>query len=476
MSQKIRFGTDGWRGIVGKDFNLENVAYVAQAVADYLLNKDRGKIKAKEIALGYDTRRMSRQAAYLISRVLTANNIGVILSDQPLPTQAISYVVKRYRLTLGIMVTASHNPPNFNGIKIKGSFGGSVENKITDVIEKLIYKNEPFKLSILQAKKRKLLREKNLVDDYLQFVRSYLDMPLLRKSSFRLKILVDSMHGTANSYIARLLKGTCCRVTTIHKNFDSSFGGIKPEPIQSCLREAARLMKSRKFDLGLANDGDSDRIAAFDARGRFVNPQEVVSLLLLHLIRYRRLRGAVVKTISGTALLEKIAGKYKLKVYETPVGFKHISYFMQKRNFLIGGEEGGGIGFKNYLPERDGILAALLLIEMMIASKSSLLDLWNDMQQEFGSFYYLRKDLNCPVYNKNRVKAKLKAIQGMKTFSGLKIKKVKDYDGLKFYLDDGSWILFRLSGTEPILRIYAEADRLTKTRKLINEGERILKL
>ena len=474
MRKAIKFGTDGWRSIIGKDFNLRNVEAVAQAIADYLTQSSKLKkhIQSSKVAVGYDTRRLSPEAARLISRVLTANKIKVILSDRPLPAQAVSFTVRSQKCIAGIMVTASHNPPRFNGIKIKGAFGGPVESEITNKIERFVFQGKPVKIPLHQAKKERLLKIINLVPSYLKFLRSYIDMPLLKAG--RLKILVDSMHGTADAYIARVLKETHCKVTTIHKDYDFSFGGIKPEPIQSCLREAASLVRKKRFDVGLATDGDADRIAALDSQGRFINPQQIISLLLLHLIKNRKLKGAVVKTISGTALLERIAKEHGLKVYETPVGFKHISCLMQEKDILIGGEEAGGIGFKNYIPERDGILAGLLLLEMMIAEGRSLEALLKDTQKEFGRFVYLRKDLKCALLDKDKVRKKLASLRKREAFSGIKIKRIKDYDGLKFYLADGSWILFRLSGTEPILRIYAEADRLTKTRKLIAEGERIL--
>lgn len=473
MQEAIKFGTDGWRAVIGRDFNLRNVEAVAQAISDYIIqNIKRGRAQDVKVAVGYDTRRLSREAARCITRVLTANHIDVILSNQPLPTQAISYTVRSSGCAAGIMVTASHNPARFNGIKVKSNFGGTIETGVSNKIEELIFKRKPVKISVRKAQKINLLNISNLVPDYLNFLKSYLDLGLLKKG--HLKVLVDSMHGTADAYIARILKGTPCKVTTIHRDRDFAFGGIKPEPIQSCLGEAAFLMRQRHFDIGLACDGDADRIAALDPRGRFINPQQIISLLLLHLIRYRKLKGAVVKTISGTALLDKIARRYKLKVYETPVGFKHISYLMQKRDILIGGEEAGGIGFKNYLPERDGLLSGLLLLEMLIAQNKSITTLLKDMQREFGRYIYLRKDIKCPPEAKHKVKSKLAKMGRRKTFLDARIVKVKDYDGLKFHLENESWILFRLSGTEPVLRIYAESDSLARTGSLIAEGERML--
>lgn len=472
MQSEIKFGTDGWRAVIGQDFNLKNVEVVAQAISDYL--RSRLKAGRLKVAVGYDTRRLSQEAAGRISQVLAGNKIKVILSPQSLPVQAVSFTVKSCRCRAGIMVTASHNPARFNGIKIKGAFGGPVENEITSRIEKFLFKHKPLKLSLAQAEKRGLLERKDLVSAYLKSLSSYLDMQLLRKG--HLKVLVDAMHGTANSYIALVLKDTPCKVTTIRKRKDFSFGGIKPEPILPCLKKPASLMKSKRFDIGLANDGDADRIAALDAQGKFVNPQQIISLLLLHLVRQRKLSGAVVKTISGTALLERIARKYKLKVYETPIGFKHIASLMRKKDILIGGEEAGGIGFKNYLLERDGLLAGLLLLEMVIAQNKPLAVILEEMHREFGRYIYLREDLRCESQDKDSARRRLIQMARRRRFCGIKISKIKDYDGLKFCLADGSWILFRLSGTEPLLRIYAEAESLAKARRLITQGKKYLQL
>jgi len=481
MLKKIKFGTDGWRGIIGQDFNLKNVEAVAQAIADYLLRVTSHKLpsyaKASEgrrvtkVVVGYDTRRLSQASARRIASVLAANKIKVILSRQVLPVQAISYAVRAYNCSAGIMVTASHNPADFNGIKIKGSFGGPLESEITDKIEKLIFQRKALKIPLARARKKGFLKIADLISAYLKFLESYLDLPLLKQGC--LKVLVDPMYGAANSYIARLLKDTPHDVTTIHTKRDPLFGGNKPEPIASCLKEASSLIRRRRFDIGLVTDGDADRIAALDGQGRFISPQQIIGLLALHLIRHRKLKGALVKTIAGTAFIDAIAKKYRLKVYETPVGFKHISYLIQRKNILIGGEEAGGIGFKNYLPERDGILAGLLLLEMLIAQNKSFADLLKSAQQEFGSFVYLRKDLKCSPLKKPKVRAALTRMRKRKVFSGVRIKKVKDYDGLKFCLADGSWILFRLSGTEPALRIYAESSSLARTKKLIADGQKI---
>lgn len=402
--------------------------------------------------------------------VLTAADVSVIVSSGVLPTQAVSYTVKRLHLSLGIMVTASHNSADFNGIKIKNSAGGPVGNEVTGEIEKLLLKNRPCKLSFSDSRAKGLLEICDLEQEYMKYVKSYLDMHVLKEG--RLNVLVDSMHGAGKGIIERLLKNIRCNITTVHKNKDCSFGGVNPEPIMASLKGTALLMKRKEFDLCLVTDGDGDRIAALDSHGLFVSPQEIISLLLLYLIRHRNMTGAVVKTISGTVLLDRISRKYNLKLYETPIGFKYISSLMQSEDILIGGEEAGGIGFKNYLIERDGILAGVLLLEAVIKQARPLDVLLRDMYAEFGQCCYLRCDLKC--YNRDILNEALIRLRRRKLFAGKKIQCIKDYDGVKLGFRDESWILFRFSGTEPLLRIYAEAETLSETKKLISEGKRYL--
>ncbi len=468
MRQQISFGTDGWRAIIGKDFNLQNVEIVAQAIADYLLPFTIHHSPTTKVVIGYDRRKLSPQAAGRIAQVLTANKIKVLLSDKDLPTQAVSYAVKNLKCTAGIMVTASHNPACFNGIKLKDSFGGSADKTVTDNIERFLFKQKPVKISLAQAKQKGLLKNIDLISAYLEFLRSYLNMSVLKKAG--LKVLVDPMHGTANSYIEKILERTNCKVTTIHTRRDTNFGGVKPEPIPACLKEAAEIIKARGFDLGLVTDGDADRIAALDEKGRFVSPQEIMALLLLHLVRNRGLRGVVVQTISGSAFVDNIARKYKLKVCRTAIGFKNISAVMRKKDVLIGGEEAGGMGFKNYIPERDGILAGLLLLELAAVNKLSLTGLIKQMSEEFGSHVYLRRDIKCGASEKSKARLKLKRLARRKRFMDTSVTRVEDYDGIRLKLGCGGWILFRLSGTEPLLRIYAESGSLSRTKALINQG------
>lgn len=465
---QIKFGTDGWRGIIGKDFKLGNVRIVAQAISDYFRRDGQSPC----IAVGYDTRKLSRESAMCIARVFAGNGIKVTLSDRAVPSQTVSYTVRYRKCAAGVMVTASHNPPRYNGIKIKGSFGGPVGAEVTSEIEQFLFRSKPVEITLPKAEQLNLVKSVNLMNDYLSFLRAYLDMAVFNKTP--LNILVDSMHGTGAAYIAGMLQGTRVEVTTARARRDCSFGGVNPEPVAGNLKQTARLMRRGGYDVCLVTDGDADRVAALDAAGEFISPQQIIALLLLHLLRYRKMRGGVVKTISGTALLEQIAQKYNLKVYETPVGFKHISSLMETEDILIGGEEGGGIGVKNYLPERDGLLAGLLLLEMMLVNNKPIAELLKEMAGEFGQYVYLRKDITYTLNEKPEITAKFEGIRNLKTFAGQEVAKVKDYDGIKLCLANGEWILFRLSGTEPLTRIYAESSSREETERLIEAGKKLL--
>ena len=280
------------------------------------------------------------------------------------------------------------------------------------------------------------------------------------------------MYGTGNGYVERVLKGTNCRVDAIHQGYDVLFGGVNPEPIAKNLLYFSGVIQKGDYDIGIATDGDGDRIGAMTPEGRFINPHQILSLLLLHFIEYRKWTGAVAKTISSTYLINKIASRYGIKLYETPVGFKHIADLMRKEDILIGGEESGGLGFKGSTYERDGILSGLLLIEMMSVRRRGISKILKDVEKEFGRFYYEREDIEYPDELKNEMVGDLKK-NTPKRLLGKKIVEIKSYDGIKFILEDDSWLLLRLSGTEPILRIYAEADSKEKVLGLIKTGKKL---
>ncbi|MBI4335422.1 MAG: phosphoglucomutase/phosphomannomutase family protein, partial [Candidatus Omnitrophica bacterium] len=367
----------------------------------------------------------------------------------------------------GIMVTASHNPPNYSGIKYKADYAGPADPEIINKIESFLGKGPLGHITRGEAVSKGLLEETDLNKPHRMFLKSYLDMRVLKR--FKAKVLVDVMHGAGNHLVEDILKGAPCRVTTIHSEANPGFGGIPPEPIERNLKELTALVKSRACDIGLATDGDVDRIGAVTPDGKFITSSQIISLLLVHFIEDKKWSGAVAKTISGSFLIDEIASAYRLKVHETPVGFKHICALMRTDDILIGGEESGGIGFKNYVPERDGTLAGLLLLEMMAQRKKSIKDILDDVARRFGKFYQDRIDMEYPDDKKATLFSGLKS----RPPSDLLKKKVTQtltYDGVKFICEDKSWLLFRASGTEPILRIYGEARSARDLKRLLDFG------
>lgn len=463
MRSKIKFGTDGWRGVISDNFTFENLRRVAQAVADYYNEQTSKRTGGQtKMAVGYDTRFLSDKYAQNVSEVLSHNGIDVIISDRAVPTPTLSFAVKHKKLDAGVMITASHNPPEYNGIKIKTSQGGAAGVEVTKEVEGLIDGHTDSKND-----KAGRITKADFTKDYVTFLRQYIDLKKIRNSRFR--VLVDSMHGSGDSFIAGILKGTKIKLEFTRQEINPSFGGLRPEPVEENLLNTRRLIKKGRFDLGLVLDGDADRIAAFSGKGEFINPQKILGLLILHLVCDRKMSGGVVKTIVGTNMLDNITGKLGLKLYETPVGFKYISELMGKEDILVGGEEAGGMGFKNYIPERDGSLAGLLLLEMMSYRKKSIAKILDEMEEEFGRYYYVKDSLEL-----KNLKVNIQDYADIKTLLDKEVIEKKDHDGLKLICSDRSWLMFRPSGTEPIIRIYAESKNLAKSKKLLELGRNLI--
>ncbi|MCM8757914.1 MAG: phosphoglucomutase/phosphomannomutase family protein [Candidatus Omnitrophica bacterium] len=459
--EKIQFGTDGWRGIISKDFTFKNVERLTEAIANYfLLNSKSNCIK---VVVGYDTRFLSSNYAQTVSQILSKKGIDVLISDRFIPTPVLSFTTKRLKADGGIMITASHNPAEYNGIKIKTSKGGAAGKDITDQIEKLLYKKN-YSGKHLTGGKIKIV---DFTSEYIKFLRNYIDLERLKKKNF--KILVDAMYGSGDGFMEKILEPTKIKIDFLRNEINPSFGGYRPEPVLENLSITIEKIKSKNYDLGLVLDGDADRIAGFLPDGRFLHPQKILGLLILHLVRNRKLKGAIVKTIVGTTLIDKIVKSLGLKLYETPVGFKHISQIMLKEDVLIGGEEAGGIGFKNYIPERDGTLAGLLLLEMMAYENKPMQVILKEMEDEFGRYYYLREDIRIDKPASKKLYEKFKMI---KSVLGKEVVETKDYDGIKLICSDESWVMIRISGTEPIIRIYAESKSLDKSHNLIKFAKR----
>lgn len=466
----IKFGTDGWRAVISDDFTFDNVKKVAQAVADFI-NKDCKDLKVKErkAVIGYDTRFLSDKYAELMACVFGANGVKTILSDRPTPTPSVSFAIKDRGCIGGIMITASHNPARYNGIKYKAYYGGSAGPEITKKFEAYLGNSEIKYRPLNELRSEGLIEVDDIISKHLEFIKSYADLKLLKKS--KLKVLVDSMYGTGNDYIAMLLKGGKCKVDTIHNEKNPGFGGINPEPILPNLKELAEKTREGKYDIGLATDGDADRLGVALPNGKLLTGHKVMSVLLLHLLEDRSMRGGVIQTICGTFLIDKVCKKYGLKMYETAVGFKYICELMLKEDILIGGEETGGVAFKDSIPERDGILSGLLILEMLAMRKKKIMSILKSIDEEYGTYEYKRLDLKYPDEKKSALMAALKA-NPPKEILGKKVVEIKTTDGYKFICEDRSWLMLRLSGTEPILRVYAEAATEKKALGILDFGKR----
>ncbi|MDP8216552.1 MAG: phosphoglucomutase/phosphomannomutase family protein [Candidatus Kaelpia imicola] len=462
----IRFGTDGWRAVIGDEYTFQNVKRVAQAYAKSLKSKKKRDLR---VAVGFDTRFLSPEFAKAAAAVLAANGIKVDLFKTVLPSPSLCLTIINKGLSGGLMITASHNPYNFNGIKIKTEKGSPASGEDTERVERLIGTSALKELDFEEAKKTKKIREVEYRQEYLKHLKSYVDFNLIKSKS--LKIIHDSMYGAGGNLIAELFKDTKVTVDTIRGEVNPSFCGISPEPIPKNLSLTIKEMKKREYDLAIVTDGDGDRIGAVLPGGKFLSPGWIMALLLIHFVKNRKERGAVVKTLSNSSLIKKIASDYGLKLYETPVGFKHIAEIMQQQDVLIGGEESGGIGFKDYIPERDGILSGLLLIEMMAYENRGIEEIVSSVEKKFGNYHYQRIDIDYSERLKSKLFQKFKR-KKIKKIAGYDVVNYEDYDGVKFTLKDGSWLIFRFSGTEPILRVYSEAKSIKKVKELLDFGSK----
>ncbi len=464
----IRFGTEGWRAVMAEEFTAENVRIVTQAIAEHLL-KHAGRTPVT-VAVGHDTRFLSDYFARAVCEVLAGNRIRSLLTDRAVPTCAVSRFVVARRLPAGIMVTASHNPATYNGLKIKESYGGSATPETVASVESRLGRHPVKQMPFDEAVKAKAVRRVNLMPPFLGGIKSFIDIPAIRRYPFR--VLVDSMHGTGGRIIEQLLAGGRCRVKTLHAAPDPRFGGQAPEPIASHLTELSAAVRRTSADVGIANDGDADRLGIIGPNGAWLNPGQVMCVLLQHLITSRHASGAVIKTVSNTMMINRLVQALGLRLIEVPVGFKYVAKLMLEDDVLIGGEESGGIGVKGYLPERDGILNGLLLLEAMAVRRQKLSTLLGDLERRFGRWHYGRRDLHVKMEQVERLFRRLKA-SPPDTIGGVPVATVSTLDGVKLIGRDDSWLLFRRSGTEPIVRIYAETPQRARLPRLLAFGVRL---
>ena len=459
---EIRFGTDGWRGVIAEDFTHENVRKVAHAIARYVVRAEK---PGAGVLVGFDTRFGSERFARVAAETVSAAGIPVSLATDASPTPALSLLVRLRGAAGGIQITASHNPYRWNGIKFKASYGSSASPAIVAQIEQELEKVLREGVPALPPR-RELVRSLDVRTPYLETLTSLVDWERLRAAKFR--FLVDPMHGAGRGLLCELLRRQGIECAEIRGNRDPLFGGVNPEPIEPHIEALRHGVREGKFDAGFAFDGDADRIGAVDRDGTFVTPHQIFSILLWHLAGTRKISGDVAKTFSTTKMIDKIAAKFGRKVLETPVGFKYICDRMLEGDILLGGEESGGIGTKLYLPERDATVSALLLAEVMAWHGKRLGELVAHLHREFGEHHYGRIDLELKRGQKEKALGHF-ANGNFKRLLDWPITRREDLDGIKIYLGDAGWVMVRASGTENMLRVYAETTRAETTRRVLEE-------
>jgi len=477
----IKFGTDGWRAIIAEDFTFENVRIVAQAYADFMksLRADEktnsDEISSERVVVGFDCRFLGKEFAREAAEVLRNNGFDVIAFEDPIPTPIVSWTVLNTKAVGGVVITASHNPAEFNGFKIKGSWGGSASPEITLGVESHLHKSSS---TTTRSKKptSNLEDDRDLIDnaisDYRAQIENLIDLNLISDSTE--SVVIDSMHGAGHDWIETFISGGKLTCKTIRQNRDPNFGMVDPEPIDRNLEALKKEVVTTNSLIGIGTDGDADRIGAVNEQGISMTMQEIFPILLLHLARNRNLSGGVVTTFSQSVLVKRIARALGFPLHETPIGFKYVADLMRADDILIGGEESGGFGIKGHIPERDAILSALLLLEAVFYSAKSPTEMVQDLHREFGEFHFARRDIKMAADQGNEFIQSIKE-KGFTDIGGHRIKDIQTLDGVKCVLEDESWILFRQSGTEPIMRIYSEATSRSKLSDLLDEGITISK-
>ena len=460
----ITFGTEGWRAVMGKEFTISNVRLVTQAIAEHYRSKAG---RGATMAVGYDTRAHSAEFARAVSEVLAGNGVRVLLSDRMVPTCAVSRYVKEAHLPAGIMITASHNPPEYNGIKVKAGYGGSATSEEVAAIERRIGRSRVKAVGYEEAAGSGLIRTVQMLPKFLSGIRAFVDLPAIRAS--RLRVLVDSMHGAGDRLIEQLLQGGRCRVNTLRAERDPLFGGSAPEPIATHLTGLCARVRRERADLGIANDGDADRVAVIGPDGERFHSGVLLCVLLQYLVETKRQTGEIATTISNTVMVKRMASDLGLRLWETPVGFKYIVQRMLESDVLIGGEETGGIGIRGYLPERDGILNGLFTLEAMAVRRQKLSAMVRDLRRRYGFWHSDLQNFQLTTAKVERLFNRL-ARWRPSTVAGLRVRAFITMDGLKVITEDDSWLLFRRSGTEPIVRIYAETPVRSRLPTLIQAG------
>ena len=454
---EIRFGTDGWRAVIAREFTFANVAIVSQAIAAYL--REQG-LAPRGVLVGYDARFLSEQFAAAVAEVMSSNGIPVWVADRDAPTPALAFHVLHRKTAGAVMLTASHNPPEYHGIKFIPDYGSPALPEVTDRIERLLRQPQaaPAKaksaLADVASAKADAAPSFDPRPDYLAQLAKVVDLEVIRKA--RLQVKVDCMHGTARGYLDEILRQAGCEVEVLRGDRNPLFGGAQPDPSEANLQNLASRVVSDSAHLGLAADGDGDRFGVIDPSGGYLSPNQVIALVAWQVRKTRYATGSLARTVATTHLVDAIAAHFGLGLQETPVGFKYIGKALRETDAIVGGEESGGLSIKGHIPEKDGILAGLLVAEMTAREGRSPLELLEAVQQEVGHFCTRRLDLPLPEERKQALLDGLKS-QPPARLAAIAVAKVNLIDGVKLELENGEWLLARPSGTEPLVRVYLEA-------------------
>ncbi|MGB0910715.1 MAG: phosphoglucomutase/phosphomannomutase family protein [Nitrospirales bacterium] len=469
--ESIKFGTSGWRAIVADEFTFRNVRIVCQGIAQYLRQE---KIGQRGVIIGYDTRFMGERFAQVAAEVLSAHGIPSLLCDRDVPTPTISYHILHRKLAGGINISASHNPPSYNGIKFTPAWGGPALPETTQAIEQRIIPllhGEYIKwLPWERAKADGMVRYIDAKPEYLTSLETHIDCEKIRAGNLR--IIMDPLYGTTRDYVDEFLRRAGCKLAVLHHWRDPYFGGLRPEPAADTLVELQEAVRREQAHLGLATDGDGDRFGVVDADGTFVDPNLIFALLLDYLIQTRKWTGGVARSVATTHLIDAVAKFHGLSVHETSVGFKYIGELLAKGDVMMGGEESAGLSIQGHVPEKDGVLACALVAEMVAHTGKTIQELVSDLFSRVGTFFTAREDIT--------INADLrKTLDGVldcppQSFANMDVSTITRVDGCKLILADGSWFLLRPSGTEPIVRCYSEAQSEERLQQIIQAGRTLL--
>lgn len=462
IMSKIKFGTDGWRAIVGQDFTKENVELVAHSIAKYVYETYGIE---KEIIIGYDPRNMADVFSKLTAEIFSGYGFNVSYSSRVVPTPVLAYCAKN-RNACAVMFTASHNPPEYLGIKFIPDYAGPATKEITDKLEENIHQIENDKWKMENSSKKNSFISVDFSDEYYKHIETLIDFDRIKSAG--INIIFDGLYSASIGYFDTLLKNHNIPFESMHMNHDPNFGGGMPEPKPKYMSDLIAKIKNTTNTVGFANDGDADRFGVINENGEYVTPNEIIAILLKHLRENKKLSGCLVKTVGASLMLDKVAEKTGVKVVETAVGFKHVGQAMRENDCLIGGEESGGLSIKGHIPEKDGLLANLLVLEAMAYWDKSLVQIQNELK-EFVGADFINDRVDFKLHDRSEIETVINKISQIKSVCGMDVTKTDRKDGIKVYFGNDSWVLARPSGTEPLLRIYFESSSENKLKQLEKE-------